>query len=339
MNISSIAKASGISVATVSRVLNNESGVSEKLRRKTLAVIESKGYRPRDNIRRGTRIAMVVPSGAPSFDNFFAQVFTGVSTYALEQGVETTLLYHGAKKRDGDAHLSLTELLRKKRCNGAILIAPLDPKEGRELIAARIPAVLVTNRTDLEGIGYIDCDNRRGALEQTEYLLRLEHRNIGYLCGQIEGMVDNQERIAAYRQAMLAAGVTPHPGWIVPHRPTTVTEQAGYDQAHRLLAEHPEISAIFANNDAMAYGAISACAELGLRVPEDISVVGYDDNPTSKFYNPPLTTMRQPLREMGAEAAQWVDMKLKDPRFVLPKKVLRGDLIVRKSCAPPRQRK
>lgn len=284
MNISSIAKASGISVATVSRVLNNESGVSEKLRRKTLAVIESKGYRPRDNIRRGTRIAMVVPSGAPSFDNFFAQIFTGVSTYALEQGVETTMLYHGAKKRDGEPHLSLTELLRKKRCNGALLIAPLDPKEGRELIAARIPAVLVTNRTDLEGIGYIDCDNRRGALEQTEYLIRLGHRNIGYLCGQIEGMVDNQERIAAYKQAMLAAGVTPHPDWMVPHRPTTVTEQAGYDQAHRLLARHPEITAIFANNDAMAYGAICACAELGLRVPEDISVVGYDDNPTHLFH-------------------------------------------------------
>ena len=338
MNISSIAKASGISVATVSRVLNNESGVSEKLRRKTLAMIESKGYRPRDNIRRSTRIAMVVSAGAPSFDNFFAQVFTGASTYALEQGVETTLLYHGAKKREGDWHLTLTELLRKKRCNGAILIAPLEPKEGSELLAARIPTVLVANRTDLEGIGFIDCDNRRGALEQTEYLIRLGHRHIGYLSGQIEGMVDNQERIAAYKQAMHAAGIVPNPGWIVPHRPTAVTEQAGYDQAQQLLERHPDITAIFANNDAMAYGAISACAELGLRVPEDISVVGYDDNPTSKFYNPPLTTMRQPLRDMGAEAAQWVDMKLKDKAFVLPQKIIRGDLIVRKSCAPPRQR-
>ena len=338
MNISAIAKASGISVATVSRVLNNESGVSEKLRRKALAVIESRGYRPRDNIRRSARIAMVVPSGAPSFDNFFAQVFTGVSTYALEQGVETTLLYHGAKNRDGSSGPSLTELLRKKRCNGAILSAPLAAKEGRELLAARIPAVLITNRTELEGVGYIDCDNRRGALEQTEYLLRLGHRHIGYLCGQIEGMVDNQERIAAYHQAMRAAGVEPQPGWLVPHRPTTVTEQAGYDQAHRLLAEHPEVTAIFANNDAMAYGAICACAERGLRVPEDISVVGYDDNPTSKFYNPPLTTMRQPLRDMGAEAAQWVDAKLKDKQFILPRKVVHSELIVRKSCAPPRQR-
>jgi DNA-binding LacI/PurR family transcriptional regulator len=281
---------------------------------------------------------MVVPPGASSFDNFFAQVFTGVSTYAFEQGVETTLLYHGAKTREVEAHLTLTELLRKKRCNGAILIAPLDPKEGRELLAARIPTVLVTNRTDLEGVGYIDCDNRRGALEQTEYLLRLGHRNIGYLCGQIEGMVDNQERIAAYKQAMLVAGVVLNPGWIVPHRPTAVTEQAGYDQAHELLKNHPEITAIFANNDAMAYGAVSACAEMGLRVPEDVSVVGYDDNPTSKFYNPPLTTMRQPLRDMGAEAAQWVDMKLKDKLFVLPKKVIRGELIVRKSCAPPGRR-
>jgi DNA-binding LacI/PurR family transcriptional regulator len=335
MNITSIAKASGISVATVSRVLNNESGVSETLRRKTLAVIESKGYRPRDNIRRSTRIAMVVAAGATSFDSFFAQVFTGVSTYAHEQGVETTLLYHGARKRDGDLSLTLTELLRKKRCNGAIMIAPLTSKEGRELLAARIPSVLITNRTDVDGIGYIDCDNRHGALEQTEYLIRLGHRNIGYLSGQIEGMVDNQERIAAYKEAMHAAGIAADPGWIVPHRPTAVTEQAGYDQARQLLDKHPEITAIFANNDAMAYGAICLCTERGLRVPEDISVVGYDDNPTSKFYNPPLTTMRQPLREMGAEAAQWVDMKLKDKQFVLPKKIVRSELIVRKSCAPP----
>ncbi len=336
MNIASIAKATGISVATVSRVINNESGVSEGLRRKTLAVIESKNYRPRGNIRRGARIAMVVPPGACSFDNFFAQIFTGVSTYALEHGVETTLLYHGGQSRMEDANMTLTELLRKKRCNGAILIAPLDRKESFELLAARIPTVLVTNRTDLEGIGFVDCDNRRGSQEQTEYLLRLGHRNIGYLCGQMEGMVDNQERIAAFKQAMQAAGVVLNPGWIVPHRPTAVTEQAGYDQAHQLFEEHPEITAIFANNDAMAYGAISACAELGLRVPEDVSVVGYDDNPTSKFFNPPLTTMRQPLRDMGSEAAQWIDMKLKDNVFVLPKKVIRGELIVRKSCAPAR---
>jgi DNA-binding LacI/PurR family transcriptional regulator len=338
MNISAIAKATGISVATVSRVINNESGVSEELRRRTLAVIESKNYRPRDNVRRGARIAMVVPSGASSFDNFFAQVFTGVSTFAFEQGVETTLLYHGARTRDGEAHLTLTELLRKKRCNGAILIAPLDLNEGRELLAARIPTVLVTNRTELEGIGFIDCDNHRGAQEQTEYLLRLGHRNIGYLCGQVEGMVDNQERIAAYKQSMLAAGVALDEGWIIPHHPTAVTEQAGYDQARVLLEKHPEITAIFANNDAMAFGAVSACTELGLRVPEDVSVVGYDDNPTSKFYNPSITTMRQPLRDMGSEAAEWVDMKLKDNRFMLPRKVIRAELIVRKSCAPPGRR-
>lgn len=337
MNISSIAKASGISVATVSRVINNESGVSEELRRKTLAVIESKGYRPRDNVRRGVRIGMVVAAGSTSFDSFFAQVFTGVSTYAYEQGVETTLLYHSARNRDGEPQMSLTELLRKKRCNGAVLIAPIESAEEHELIAAHIPTVRITNRTECEGIGYIDCDNHRGALEQTEYLLRLGHRKIGYLCGQIEGMVDNQERIAAYRQAMLGEGIEPNPGWMVPHRPTAVTEQAGYDQARQLLETHPEVTAIFANNDAMAYGAVTACVERGLRVPEDISVVGYDDNPTSRFYNPPITTMRQPLRDMGASAAQWVDRKLRNKLFVLPKKILRCELIVRKSCAPPRK--
>lgn len=344
MNISSIAKASGVSVATVSRVINNESGVSEELRRKTLAVIEGKGYRPRENIRRGTRIAMVVQTGTPAFENFFSQIFTGVSSYALEHGVETTLLYHTAASETESGksperepeEQSLTELLRKKRCNGAILLSPLDINESRALLAARIPTVLVANRSMLDGIGYIDCDCHRGALEQTEYLLRLGHHRIGFLCGHLEGVIDHQERLAAYKQAMDSAGIVPKPGWIVPHAPTPVTEQAGYDQARQLLEKHPEITAIFATNDSMAYGAISACVELGLRVPEDISVVGYDDNPTSKFYNPPLTTTRQPLRDMGVEAAQWVDLKLKNKLKALPQKVIHGDLIVRRSCALPR---
>ncbi|HBR92918.1 MAG TPA: LacI family transcriptional regulator [Opitutae bacterium] len=335
MNIRSIAKESGLSVATVSRVLNNESGVSEEARQKALKVIERSGYKPRSySQRRGTRIAIVVEAGAPSFDSFYSLVFTGISRYAWECGFEATLLYFSPED-ERDSSGELVELLRKKRCNGAVLIAPISEKEGRDLIAARIPSVLVAHRLDIDGIGYIDCNNFQGAWDLTEYLLRLGHRNIAYLCGNLE-KGNNSDRLEGFLKAMEKSGVDVDDGWLVEHHPTDVTEQAGYDQALILLERHPEITAILANNDSMAYGAVSACIEQGLRVPEDISVVGYDDYLSSRYYNPSLTTMRQQLLEMGASAARWVDEKLKNKITELPHRIFRGELIVRKSCALPR---
>jgi LacI family transcriptional regulator/LacI family repressor for deo operon, udp, cdd, tsx, nupC, and nupG len=335
MNIRSIAKESGLSVATVSRVLNNESGVSDEARQKALKVIEKSGYKPRSySQRRGTRIGIVVEAGATSFDSFYSLVFTGISRYAWESGFEATLLYFSPED-ERDSNGELVELLRKKRCNGAVLIAPISEKEGRELIAARIPSVLVSHRLDLDGIGYIDCNNLQGACDLTEYLLRLGHRKIGYLCGNLNNG-NNTDRLNGFLKAMKDAGLEIEDGWLVEHHPTDVTEQAGYDQALFLLERHPDVTAIFANNDSMACGAISACIEQGLRVPEDISVVGYDDYVSSRYYNPPLTTMRQPLLEMGASAARWIDEKMKNKMTELPHRIFRGELIVRKSCALPR---
>ncbi|MDQ8194766.1 LacI family DNA-binding transcriptional regulator [Coraliomargarita sp. SDUM461004] len=331
MNIKSIAKISGVSVATVSRVLNNESGVSEKLRLRTLSAIEGRGYQPRESSTRRARIAMVVEPGTPTFDNFFAQIFTGISSYAFANNVETTLLYHA----QGDVgELDVVELLRKKRCNGVIFLSPLSRERAESLVEARIPAVVVASRCEVPGVGFIDCDSRRSAYEQTEYLIRLGHRRIGFLCGSLDGIIDHQERLDAYKQALADSDIELELGWVIPHVPTDVTERAGYDQANQLLDCHSDVTAIFATNDAMAYGAISACVERGLRVPEDVSVIGHDDNPTSKYYNPSLTTTRQPLRDMGTEAAQWVDLKLKGKLDTMPSKVIHGDLIVRRSCAP-----
>ncbi|WPJ94903.1 LacI family DNA-binding transcriptional regulator [Coraliomargarita algicola] len=335
MNIRSIAKESGLSVATVSRVLNNESGVSDEARQKALKVIERSGYKPRNySQRRGTRIAIVVEAGAPSFDSFYSLVFTGISRYAWECGFEATLVYY-SPDHERNSGGELVDLLRKKRCNGAVLIAPISESEGQNLIDARIPSVLVAHRLSLDGIGYIDCNNFQGASDLTEYLLHLGHRKIGYLCGNLENG-NNSDRLNGYLKAMESVGVEVDDGWMIEHHPTDVTEQAGYDQALFLLERYPDITAIFANNDSMAYGAVTACMETGLRVPEDISVVGYDDYLSSRYYNPSLTTMRQPLMEMGASAARWVDEKLKNKISDLPHRVFRGELIVRKSCALPR---
>ncbi|GAT34711.1 LacI family transcriptional regulator [Terrimicrobium sacchariphilum] len=333
MNITAIAKASGVSVATVSRILNHEDGVSDEVRRKTMEVIERNGYRPRGNVRRNTRLGVVVRSDAPSFDSFFSRVFTGVSAYAFEAGIETSLIYF-SPKQVGES-VSLAEILRKKRCNGAVMISPAEADDVESMKAARIPLVLVTSRREEKSVGYIDCNCFQGAYEQTRYLIRLGHRRIGFLCGQLDGNVDHQERLAGFKKAMEEAEIKLPSGLIVEHDASGLSEFAGYKQAGWLLDRDPSVTAIFATNDLMACGAICRCAEMGLKVPEDISVVGYDDNPGSRFYNPPLTTVRQPLRRMGYDAARAVDLKLKGKSEELPTQVLENELIVRQSCAPP----
>lgn len=329
LDITTIAKEAGVSVATVSRVLNNEHGVSDEVRRKTLDYIEKNGYQPRANSKRGTRLGVIMEDESPNFDGFFSQVLSGIFAYATEENVEITLVHYvPARRVDG----SITEHLRRKRCNGALFLG-LSLSDLTGLVEARIPVMLVTNRSSHPGVGFIDCDSYAGALEQMNYLLRMGHRKIGFLAAQLKGFVDHQERLAAYQDALKSSGVAMDKTWVVDYEPGQ-TEQAGYLQAKKLLALHPGISAIFACNDAMAYGAICACVESGRQVPQDVSVVGFDDNPTSRFYNPPLTTVRQPLREMGYEAAKLVDRKLKGKLKELPQKVLTSELIVRRSCAP-----
>ena len=171
MNIRAIARNSGLSVATVSRVLNNESGVSEELRKKAFEAIERHGYKPlRKTRNQVTRIGIVVEVEAPSFNSFYGQIFSGVFRYAFERGIETTLLFYSpGGENDGE---DLMELMRKKRCNGMILIGPVSDEDAEKFVAARVPTVLVSHRLGIEGVGYVDCDNIMGAQVQNRVSAR-----------------------------------------------------------------------------------------------------------------------------------------------------------------------
>lgn len=328
-DINTIARQSGVSIATVSRVLNNEHGVSDEVRRKTLDIMRQHGYQPRSNAKRTTRLGMVLQNENPAIDPFLSEILSGIFRYASEQNIETTLIHH---KLNSSA--SLVEYLRRKRCNGALILIAgnANPNAFGE---ARIPAMYISNRREADGVGYIDCDGFESTLVQMNYLIRLGHRRIAYLAGEMEQNVDHQERMAAYYHAMKEARLELDPGWVVPFQ-AGPTEQRAYESTRKLLAAHPEITVIFANSDALAWGAICAAVEMGRRVPEDLSVVGYDDHPSSAYYNPPLTTVRQPLGEMAYEAARAVDQKVRGRLEELPRKILKGELIVRRSCAPPR---
>jgi DNA-binding LacI/PurR family transcriptional regulator len=332
LSIKTIAREANVSIATVSRVMNNRSDVTEELRQRVRDVLDRSEYRPRIMSNRTINLAIVLQMCHPIVENFTAGILSGISKYAFEQGVDTTTIFlptHRATKE------SVLEKIRERRCDAAVLVFPQTLREQLlEMTRSGVPIIMINARFDIEGTGYVDNDSYAGAHEATKHLLALGHRRIGFLCNVMKDNDDHQFRFAGYEMAMKEAGIEVDPRWIVTHLPTYQTERAGYLQAQALLDADPSVTAIFATNDNMAYGAILACTERGLRVPDDISVVGFDDYPTSAYYNPPLTTVRQPLEELGYRAAKYADTLAKGAIPVPPREILPTKLVVRKSTAP-----
>ena len=332
MSIDLIAKHARVSKATVSRVLNNEAGVSEELRERVKKAVRQRDYRPRVVSNRLTNVALIVAMERPVMESFAAGIFSGVAAYAFEHGIETSVVFYPVSR---PRNQPLVQAVRERRCNAAILLFPAQMTDQlQSLSESGIPTMLVAGRAEIDKIGYVDTDSHPGAQQVVEHLIGLGHRRIGMLCGPIDsGDFDHAERLNGYQSALRQAGLAGEERWLIPHQPTHETPRAGYLQMQELLKRDPAITAVFANNDEMAYGAILACTESGRRVPEDISVTGFDDYQNSQFYSPPLTTFRQPITQMGYEAAKFVDTVSRGVIDQLPRRVLQGELITRKSTA------
>lgn len=335
-SISSLAKELNVSVATISRVMNNKQGVREQLRKKIRERIETRGYRPNTIINRQRHIAVISEMDNFVIENFVAQILAGIESYSFEQNVSTSIIF---LKSNNNHKYDLLKMLRERHCDGAIFLlnSSFDDDQISELTQGGICSMMVSSRREIAGTGFIDVDSFNGGVTATDHLLNLGHTNIAFLAGPVFRNFDNQERIKGYKAAISDA-VSDIKSIIIEHSPTKLTQEAGYNQAMEALTLNPRLTAIFANNDEMAHGAMLACAELGKKVPEDISIIGFDDCPFSQFSIPPLTTIQQPLNEIGIEAIKMLDLKLKDTIEELPKKTIQGRLIKRKSTCPPKNK-
>lgn len=335
-SITSLAKELNVSIATISRVMNNKQGVRESLRKKIRKKIEMRGYRPNTIINRQKHIAVISVMDNFVIENFVAQILAGIESYSFEQDVSTSIIF---LKSNNNHKYDLLKMLRDRHCDGALFLlnSSFDNDQISELIQGGICSMMVSSRREVEGTGFIDIDSFNGGFTATNHLLNLGHTNIAFLAGPVFRDFDNQERIRGYKTAMKEA-VSDITSIIVEHSPTKLTQKAGYNQALEALKLNPELTAIFANNDEMAHGAMLACVEQGKMVPEDISIIGFDDCPFSQFSIPPLTTIQQPLMEIGVEAIKMLDLKLKNTIEKLPKKIIQGRLIKRKSTCPPKQK-
>ncbi len=331
VNLTAIAREAGVSVPTVSRVLNGRSDVSPQTRERVEAILREYGYR-----RRATRNRM--PAGLidlvfNDLDSPWAvEIIRGVEEVAHSTGIGTVV---SAIHDRPDSVRQWLQNLRARATDGVIFVtSDVTPPLHAELRRLNIPLAIV----DPAGVPVIDvptigATNWAGGLSATEHLLSLGHRRIGFIAGP-KRLLCSRARLDGYGAGLAAAGLKIDPELI---QQGDFYHESGCAGADALLRLSRPPTAIFASSDQMAFGAYEAVRRRGLRVPDDISVVGFDDLPESRWTSPPLTTVRQPLAEMGLLAARTVLRMARGENIETPRVELATELVIRDSSAGPTQ--
>jgi DNA-binding LacI/PurR family transcriptional regulator len=329
--LDAVARVAGVSRATVSRVVNDSPRVSGDARRAVEAAIDVLGYVPNRAARslvtrRSDSIGVVItePTDRLFTDPFFPRLLRGISTElaAHEQQLVLLMPDSPAEERRTAAYLSAGHV------DGALLTSLHgDDRVPAQLAARGVPVVLGGRPIRDVGVSFVDVDNRAGARAAVEHLVGLGRRVIGTLAGPSD-MVAGIDRLAGYRDALAGAGIAPDPSLIAEGEFTT---EAGATGIQRLLKARPDVDAVFAASDSVAAGALDAILASGRRVPEDVALVGYDDSPIAGATRPPLTSVRQPIEEMGREMARLLMDAIRRNEPAARRVVLATELVVRAS--------
>jgi DNA-binding LacI/PurR family transcriptional regulator len=329
-SIKDIARLAGVSHSTVSRALRSSPLTSEVTADRIRQIAQACGYAPsaaaRSLVTRRTNIVGVVVTSI--MDPFAAEVVGGIEDAAHEHGFSLLL---ADSKAIPDREISAVRLLEERRVDGIIITASrVGALYMQALTRMQAPIVLLNNQHPSEFVHSVMIANTEASLEMTRYLIGLGHQRIAYL-GDRYGDQSDTERFAGYRQAINGAGVALDPE-IVVHGDGK--PEGGAAVMSALLAlPHPP-TAVFCYNDMTALGAIRTIRARGLRVPADVSVTGFDDLHIVQYTDPPLTTVRQPMPEMGRMAMETLYQLLRGVESQRNIKVP-GEMIVRESTAPP----
>jgi DNA-binding LacI/PurR family transcriptional regulator len=330
ITIEQVALEAGVSTQTVSRVINGRPDVSATTRQTVQQVISRLGYQPsaiaRSLASRRTRTLGLIT--ADFSDYFFTQVIAGAEVEARKHGYFFMLSSTERNLQDEPEYL---RLLAERHVEGILFTRPSTEQDNRHLVKLLrdgIPIVTTAYRLVGEALMVVDVDNVDGAEQAVNHLLQLGHRAIAMITGP-ETWKSANDRARGYFLALEGAGIA------VDYSLVTNGDwsyQSGYAAMQSLLARRVQFSAVFAHNDQMAIGSIRALREVGLRVPQDVSVVGYDDIPVALYFDPPLTTIRQPMREVGAVATRLLIEAVDEPDMIKGEVLLKTELVRRDSC-------
>ena len=331
--IHDIAEEAGVSVATVSRVLNQRDHVAPETRELVSQIVRDRGYvvnRSARSLQFGNTglVGLLVPLVHP---DYFSTIVAGATEALYEHDMRAVL---APTEHKHDREVTLLDRLMHGTTDGALLVLPEESSDELELLlASGYRFVVVDPRLPLDArIPAVSAAHSSGADDAVRHLLELGHRRIGVITGPRD-WVATEERRRGYHAALASVGILPDPSLEIE---SDFEITGGVRAALRLLDMAEPPTAIFAFNDNLAIGAIRAAVARDLRVPEDLSVVGFDDSEHASLITPALTTVRQPLAEMGRTAVSLLRRLLDGQRFETLHVELGTRLIVRASTAPPR---
>lgn len=331
VTIKDIAKAVGVSPSTVSRALNDSPLIRDETKREIRRIAQELGYE-RNELARGLvkgaslAIGLVIPDIT---NPFFAEITKGVGEAVHARGYGVVLCNTG---EDPERERSYLQLLRRKRVDGLILASvTTDDPHLVELVRAEIPFVLVSRLARTVDAPYVIVDDKRGTRLAMEHLIELGHKKIGFIGGPPD-VQSSQDRMEAFREVLLERHLPYREEWVCF---SDFTQAAGREAACRILSFVDRPTAIFAANDVIALGVMEAAEKLGLRIPEDLSLVGYDDIAYASLPRVQLTTIAQPTFEMGRIAAEYLLSVIEGGRRRKLHRVVEPRLVVRRTTAPP----
>ncbi len=327
-----VAQRAGVSVSTVSYVLNDSGPVAAERRARVLEAVRALGYLPNESARNLKRrnvatVGLVVPD---LVNQYFAMIAEGVEQAAAEQDV---LVVFCAPEATGERESWNSRLLRSQRLDGLIYLSGAETQMTALVELTQVgPVVLVDEKLPGFDLPSVVSQNRKGAREIARHLTALGHERFAVIGGPSE-LWTAEQRLSGYREAIAAAGMDPDAMPVLrgDYRMPS-GEQLAAELLNRPDQERP--TALVCANDLMAIGALTYCRRAGLKVPEDVSVVGFDDLPFASLLTPALTTVRQPAREMGIQAARLL-LEMVNGHDPVPPAPSPVSLKIRDSTAPP----
>lgn len=327
-----IAKEANVSIATVSKVINNTGRISEKTRKKVLEVIEKHNYTP--NLlataltsKYSYTLGLMMPNLA---NPFFGEIAKSVEDRARELGFSVIMC---STEYDAEKEAWYFTLLQKKRVDGVIIISGVENEDAilGQKARAGMPIALVARDIPTLPINTVCVDDFLGGYMAARHLLQLGHRNMGMI---LENIRAARERLRGFRKALEEEGLTLEDRYVAEGEATI---ENGKLFAHRLLDKKPSPTAIFATNDILAIGVIRAANERNLKVPDDLSVVGFDNTILATITDPPLTTIAQPMSLMGSTIVDLLVQEIKGEATNKQRIILVPELVLRGSTKEPRQ--
>lgn len=327
ITMADIAEAVQVSKMTVSRVLNNKPGVSDDTRRRILGVAEKLGYTP--HAQQGgdadsNIIALVIPN---QVNAYMSEILRGVSN-AVEQFGCDVMLYTQPMFTNPDKLNSLSSPLRNGLIDGVVMVVPVNYEEMvKHIKELELPVVIIDHHSETANEASVTATNRKGMLEATRYLLALGHRRIGFITGRMD-IACSHDRLRGYRDGLEEVGLQFDQKLVCQG---DYLQPSGYEATRCLLSLDTPPTALLVSNDMMAYGAMEAIRNAGFTVGSDISVIGFDDIFMSSLTYPPLTTVRQPLEEMGEVAIDMLTDLIQGRTILNLHRELATELIVRET--------